>query len=134
MLSIFDKLGQKVGKKDTIQFPQARYEISQLQFSRLHGAHFLLQVGADGIVYAGPECKYDKDYALLDLKENLDDDFLDKSERRSKINAINSSNYKYIATRHRPPMFSDYLEQTKPDPSISRPEKSSEQFLHPSLI
>ncbi|KQC11336.1 MAG: hypothetical protein APR55_07865, partial [Methanolinea sp. SDB] len=72
---------------------------------------FLIQVGADGCNYAGPECKYEKDYLLLNLHEYMEDDFLWHPRRLEMINKINSDNYRPIGTKHRPPVFSDYLEK-----------------------
>lgn len=96
---------------DRIQVPYGRYTQESLEFEVLHGAYFLIQVGADGVNYAGPECKYDEDYALLDLNHYLKEDFLWHPERISKIRGINSSNYKPIGTKHRPPVFSDFLQK-----------------------
>jgi hypothetical protein len=94
-----------------IQAPYERYCEEPLEFDELHGAHFLIQVGADGVNYAGPECKYRPEYALLDLNDYLVDDFFWHPKRLAKIKAINSSNYTPIGTRHRPPIFSHYLQR-----------------------
>ncbi len=95
-----------------IQVPYERYDQRELTFSELYGSLFLIQIGADGINYAGPECKYESDYALLDLNEYLEDDFLWHPQRLEKIRAINSQNYRPISTRHRPSVFSDYLQRS----------------------
>ncbi len=95
----------------TIQVPYDRYYDRPLSFNELHSAHFLIQVGADGVNYAGPECKYHPDFALLDLNAYLKDDFLWHPKRLFQIKNINSSNYSHIRTRHRAPLFSDYLQR-----------------------
>lgn len=98
-------------ESERIQIPYGRYTAEPLEFDVLHGACFLIQVGADGINYAGPECKYEPEYALLDLNQHLDTDFLWHPERIRRINEINSRNYKPIGTKHRPPVFSDFLQK-----------------------
>jgi organic radical activating enzyme len=128
------RLKEKARQEDQIQLPEARYENRGLKFSQLHGAHFLLQVGANGVVYAGPECKYEDEYALLDLKQGFDENFLKNPGRLEKISAINSDNYRYIGTKHRPPMFSDYLESTRPAKETLSVITSTEGFIHPQLI
>lgn len=109
-----------------IQVPLERYSNRPLVFGELHAAHFLIQIGADGINYAGPECKYDPSYALLDLNDYLEDDFLWHPKRLAKITTINSSNYSAIGTRHRPPVFSDYL-QRRVDEQASGEESTHDE-------
>ena len=118
-----------------IQVPVDRYSEKPLFFEKLHGAHFLIQIGADGINYAGPECKYDKNAELLNLNEYLEDDFLWHPQRLKRLEELNSNNYNFIGTKHRPPMFSDYIQkliqlrndkhkeaqQSEPIPSFSYP-------------
>ncbi|MFH0825950.1 MAG: radical SAM protein [Pseudomonadota bacterium] len=119
VMGAIQTLKDHVSRPGAIQVPFERYEVRPLTFSRLHGAHFLIQVGADGINYAGPECKYSPDYALLDLNEYLEDDFLWYPDRLGKIEAINSDGYAPIKTRHRPPIFSDYIERSPaPEPGF----------------
>ncbi len=119
-----------------IQVPHDRYHDYPLGFTELHGSHFLINVGADGVNYAGPECKYNPDYALLDLNAHLEDDFLWQPERQAKIKAINSSNYHTIRTRHRPPMFSDYLQRlidSKSGVGVAAPHNVS-TFRQPCIL
>jgi len=94
-----------------IQVPYERYSPGPLYFEKLHGSHFLIQVGADGVNYAGPECKYEKEAALLDLNEYLEDDFLWHPQRVSRLNELNNRNYRFIGTRHRPVIFSDHIQK-----------------------
>jgi hypothetical protein len=121
-----------------IQLPYERYSREPLCFDKLHGSFFLIQVGADGINYAGPECKYEKDSALLNLNEYMKDDFLWHPKRVERLNQLNSCNYRHIGTRHRPPMFSDYIQKI-----IDAGKNSSEQkdnytneneFYYPAII
>jgi organic radical activating enzyme len=117
-----------------IQFPYERYDSRPLQFENLHGSFFLIQVGADGINYAGPECKYEEDYALLDLNEHMADDFLWHPQRVEKILSMNSENYRPIGTKHRPPIFSDYL-QRRIDNEVSASDPVDRTaFHHPNII
>ncbi|MBD3414655.1 MAG: radical SAM protein [Candidatus Aminicenantes bacterium] len=111
VLDALRMLREKALPEAVIQVPYARYNKKPLYFERLHGSHFLIQVGADGINYAGPECKYEKDAVLLDLNQYLKDDFLWHPQRISRLNAMNSSNYRFIGTKHRPPVFSDYIQK-----------------------
>ena len=110
-----------------IQVPAERYSLEPLHFEKLHGAHFLIEVGADGILYAGPECKYENQAVLLDLNEYLEDDFLWHPRRLERIEQMDSNHYNSIGTRHRPPMFSDYLQKLilqQKDGSEELPEES----------
>lgn len=106
-----EKLREIAPRNANIQVPVERYSKKSLYFEKLHGAYFLIQVGADGINYAGPECKYEKDAELLNLNDYLEDDFLWHPQRLKRIDEINSDNYRFIGTRHRPPMFSDYIQK-----------------------
>lgn len=120
-----------------IQVPFERYSKKPLYFSKLHGAHFLIQIGADGINYAGPECKYKKEYALLDLNAYLEPDFLWHPERTDRIGEINSANYSVIGTKHRPPMFSDYIERVLQSRAAKNPHdfiSANSSFLYPDII
>jgi hypothetical protein len=137
VLEAIDHLQGSVPESSRIQTPRERYSRTPLSFSRLHGAHFLIQVGADGVNYAGPECKYRPEYALIDLNDSLDDDFLWHPRRLSLLDGMNSTNYSPIGTRHRPPVFSDYIEgvirrrESGNDPLASDPQ---ERFLYPEII
>ncbi|MFC1791525.1 hypothetical protein ACFL0I_03565 [Gemmatimonadota bacterium] len=121
-----------------IQVPAERYSREPLSFQRLHGAHFLIQIGADGINYAGPECKYDKDSALLDLNEYQEDDFLWHPQRLERLNGLSSDNYGFIGTRHRPPMFSDYIQGLIDNggngDGRARQDGSPATFSYPSIL
>ncbi len=103
---------QNLAPKDAnIQVPYERYYETPLYFEKLHGSHFLIQVGADGINYAGPECKYEKETELLNLNEYMEDDFLWHPQRLKILNELNNNNYRFIGTKHRPVIFSDYIER-----------------------
>ena len=121
-----------------IQVPFERYSLEPLVFERLHGSHFLIQVGADGINYAGPECKYEAEAALLDLNEYLEDDFLWHPQRLERLDAITSDNYRFIGTKHRPVVFSDHIEKLKRQragpPGGVDPVAPAEIFSYPSII
>jgi len=121
-----------------IQVPFARYDKKPLYFEKLHGGHFLIQVGADGVNYAGPECKYERDAALLDLNDYLEDDFLWHPRRLSRLDAINSDNYRFIGTRHRPPTFSDYIQKLidrqRNNAAVEETSMYPDQFAYPHII
>lgn len=121
-----------------IQVPYARYSPEPLRFEKLHGSYFLLQVGADGVVYAGPECKYEKDYALLDLNESMTDDFLWHPRRIEKLDHINSDNFRLIGTKHRPVVFSDYIQKVIDSRTgvsgEAAPSAGREKFAYPHVI
>ncbi len=119
-----------------IQVPVDRYSKKPLYFEKLHGAHFLIQIGADGINYAGPECKYDKNAELLNLNEYLEDDFLWHPQRLKRLDELNSDNYDFIGTKHRPPMFSDYIQkliQSRNDKE-ARQSEPVPSFSYPSIL
>ncbi len=134
VLEFVEALRRKAPADANLQAPVARYLDYPLVFPELHAGHFLLQVGADGVNYAGPECKYEPDYALLDLNQSIDDDFLWDPKRLAGLRGINSDNYRFIGTRHRPPMFSDYLERTRPGQENRSLHPGSLGFIHPSLL
>ncbi len=119
-----------------IQVPEKRYSSAPLYFDKLHGSHFLIQVGADGVNYAGPECKYENDAILLDLNEYMKDDFLWHPKRIAGIERLNSNNYRFIGTKHRPPMFSNYI-QGLIDENVSGTNHlkiDREEFSYPNIL
>ncbi len=138
VLEAISKFKEAAPHNANIQVPIERYDPKPLYFEKLHGAHFLIQIGADGVNYLGPECKYEKDAALLDLNEYLEDDFLWHPQRLKRINEANSDNYRFIGTKHRPPMFSDYIQQLidlqNGNPQVASPEAASDCFAYPSII
>jgi hypothetical protein len=136
VLDAIEEFQKQAPPNANIQVPLERYSPAPLNFSKLHGGHFLIQVGADGCNYAGPECKYDKDYLLLDLNRYMENDFLWHPHRLEKLAGINSNNYRPIGTKHRPPIFSDYIEKLRNnimnDKSLQH-EKLPE-FSYPEII
>ncbi len=138
VLEAISKFQEAAPQNANIQIPFERYDEKPLYFEKLHGAHFLIQIGADGVNYLGPECKYEKDAALLDLNEYLEDDFLWHPQRLKRIGETNSDNYRFIGTKHRPPMFSDYIQQLidlqSKTPESTSLEASSDCFAYPSII
>jgi hypothetical protein len=138
VLEAIESFKASVPDNMNIQVPYERYDKSPLSFEKLHGAHFLIQVGADGVNYLGPECKYEKDASLLDLNDYLKDDFLWHPLRLKRINETNSENYPYIGTKHRPPVFSDYIQKQIGLRSGDRLEeaqkRSSDRFAYPCII
>ncbi|PKP34003.1 MAG: hypothetical protein CVU00_08805 [Bacteroidetes bacterium HGW-Bacteroidetes-17] len=136
VLKTLEYLKLNAPENANIQIPTERYSMEPLYFEKLHGSHFLIQVGADGINYAGPECKYHKEAALLDLNEYMEDDFLWHPQRIERINQLNNGNYRYIGTKHRPPMFSHYIQklidnQTK---HYKLKDEQIQKFSYPNII
>lgn len=138
VLEAIEKFIEKAPENSNIQVPYERYLDNPLHFEKLHGSHFLIQIGADGINYAGPECKYEKDAELLNLNEYLEEDFLWHPQRIKKLNELNSSNYRHIGTKHRPAMFSDYIQMIIDNGLIQEEEiksnESSNKFSYPNII
>jgi predicted dehydrogenase len=116
-----------------IQVPYERYSRRPLRFEKLHGAHFLIQVGADGVNYAGPEGKYEDDFRLLDLNEYPKDDFLWHPSRLERLGEFSSDNYRIMGTRHRPPVFSDYIEALITGSRDSDAD-AGDDFSYPDII
>ncbi len=136
VLEAIAEMKKNVPVGTNIQVPYERYSDDKLKFDKLHGSHFIIQVGADGVNYAGPECKYEEEAALLDLNEYKGDDFLWHPDRIRKINALNSDNYTYIGTKHRPPMFSNYIQKLI-DQHIEHSgniESHPEKFFYPYIV
>lgn len=138
VLDAIKKLRENAPKDANIQVPFARYDEKPLYFEKLHGTHFLIQIGADGVNYAGPECKYEKDFELLNLNEYLEEDFLWHPQRVERLNKINSGNYRFLGTKHRPPMFSDYIQKiidlNRDNKSVERMHEPANHFSYPSII
>ncbi len=138
VLEAIEMLKEAAPKNSNIQVPVDRYSKKPLYFEKLHGAYFLIQVGADGVNYAGPECKYEKDAALLNLNHYMEDDFLWHPQRIEILNGINSHNYRCIGTKHRPPMFSDYIqriiERRKNKIEVESLNESPDSFLYANII
>jgi hypothetical protein len=138
VLDAIHKFKDAAPENANIQVPFERYDKNPLYFEKLHGSHFLIQVGANGVNYLGPECKYEKDAELLDLNDYLKDDFLWHPQRLKRINEANSDNYRYIGTKHRPPIFSDYIQKQIYLRSGHRveegQEESSDRFAYPNII
>ena len=138
VLDALEAFKAAVSGKDDVQVPYARYSLDPLRFEKLHGSHFLLQVGADGVVYAGPECKYEEEYALLDLNEEMPEDFLWDERRVGRIDQINSDNYRFMGTKHRPPMFSDYIQglidSRRGEAAAGPLADKSVEFAYPNIV
>lgn len=128
----------KAPENANIQVPYERYDEKPLYFEKLHGSHFLIQVGADGINYAGPECKYEKEAELLNLNDYLEDDFLWHPKRVNRLNELNSDNYRFIGTKHRPVIFSDHIQKVIQYLNDAKKEEelreSSDHFSYPNII
>ena len=134
--STIEKLREVAPKEANIQVPTERYSNEPLYFDKLHGAHFLIEVGADGMNYTGPECKYEKSAELLDLNEYLEDDFLWHPQRLARIKQLDSDHYDSIGTRHRPPMFSDHIQKlirrrSRGEAGLGEPSPS---FSYPNIL
>jgi hypothetical protein len=138
VLEAIEKLKEIAPKNANIQVPVERYSRESLSFEKLHGAYFLMEVGADGILYAGPECKYNKDAELLNLYSYLEDDFLWHPRILKRLNETNSDNYHFIGTRHRPPIFSDFIQKVIQLRNDNKTEESliesSSDFFHPFIL
>ncbi len=137
VLEAIEKFREEAPHNANIQVPYERYSLEPLHFNKLHGAHFLIQVGADGWNYAGPECKYEKDYRLLNLNEYMEDDFLWHPQRLNALNKMNSHNYRAIGTKHRPPIFSDHIEKIidlKKDLITTDITDDAGEFSYPGII
>jgi hypothetical protein len=137
VLEAIEEFRRQAPEGSNIQVPYERYSTEALYFKKLHGSHFLIQVGADGCNYAGPECKYERDYNLLDLNKYLKDDFLWHPQRIAALNQMNSSNYQTIGTKHRPPVFSDHVEKiiaANNGNNNAELVKDAREFHYPEII
>ena len=135
VLDAIERLREAAPKNANIQVPVERYHARPLHFEKLHGSFFLIQIGADGVNYAGPESKYEKDAELLDLNVYLEDDFLWHPQRLKRLNEINSGNYRFIGTKHRPPIFSDYIQKLIDlGKGGEFPGESAGAFSYPGII
>ncbi|MEL7658424.1 MAG: hypothetical protein AAGU75_21240, partial [Bacillota bacterium] len=137
VLEAIEKLKEKAPQDANIQVPYERYSLEPLYFEKLHGSYFLIQVGADGVNYAGPECKYEKEAELLNLNEYMEDDFLWHPQRLKRLDEINSSNYRHIGTKHRPSIFSDYIQKaidSRKDGKEEEFKKGKHDFSYPNII
>jgi hypothetical protein len=137
VLEAIEEFQQQAPADANIQVPYERYTSEPLYFDKLHGAHFLIQIGADGCNYAGPECKYQPDCLFLDLKEYFKEDFLWHPARIAALNHLNSRNYRTIGTKHRPPVFSDYIQKIialNTGENALKLAGDQEEFSYPEII
>ncbi|MBS4058969.1 MAG: radical SAM protein, partial [Bacteroidetes bacterium] len=138
VLEAISDLQKYAPKYANIQVPYERYSEAPLYFEKLHGSHFLIQVGADGINYAGPECKYEKETALLNLNDYMEDDFLWHPQRLKMLDELNSDNYRFIGTKHRPVIFSDHLQKVIKSAGNEKEkgkfEEPPDNFSYPNII
>jgi hypothetical protein len=137
VLEAIEQFRQHTPKDANIQVPYERYSSEPLHFNKLHGSHFLIQVGADGCNYAGPECKYEPDYRLLDLKAYTKEDFLWHPQRTVMLGQMNNRNYRSIGTKHRPPIFSDYIEKIislRKGKDTGQSVSKTAEFSYPEII
>ena len=88
-----------------------------------------------------PECKYDKESELLNLNEYLEDDFLWHPQRLKRLDELNSDNYNFIGTKHRPPMFSDHIQKLiqlrndkHSEEQRSETTSGTSSFSYPSIL
>lgn len=133
VLEAVEALKRAAPEGANVQVPQERYDTEPVFFRSLYGSHFLIQIGADGVMYAGPECKYLPHYALLDLNREMDEDFLWNPKRLNRLKEINSDNYSVIGTKHRPTMFSAYIESLL-GPKGRDARADNEKFLYPEIV
>lgn len=129
VLEAIAHLKNSASPEANIQVPFDRYSEKPLYFEKLYGSHFLIQVGADGINYAGPECKYEKETELINLNDYMKDDFLWHPQRMKKLDELNSSNYRFIGTKHRPVIFSDHIQKLI---QFMNNEKEEEKLKEPA--
>lgn len=136
VLETIEELRKKAPQDTNIQVPYERYSLEPLYFEKLHGSYFLIQIGADGINYAGPECKYEKEAGLLNLNEYLEDDFLWHPQRLKRLSELNSRNYRHIGTKHRPSIFSDYIQKVIDSRKNGEEafKKLNNDFSYPNII
>ncbi|MEI6100290.1 MAG: hypothetical protein WCP73_00500 [Eubacteriales bacterium] len=68
----------------------------------------------------------------------MKDDFLWHPQRVERLNQLNSSNYRHIGTKHRPPMFSDYVQRIidagKDESTKELAQSEDDAFYYPSII
>lgn len=134
VLESIDALLPGLDGRIEVQVARDRYGDRPLHFSSFHAAHFLLQVGADGMNYLAPEAKYRPDSALLPLDERIDDDFLRNPARLERIRSIHSGNYAVIGTRHRGSVFSDTLENLLQGGNTREFSAGGSRFRYPDII
>ncbi len=135
VLEGLDTLREGAAGRIEVQVARDRYDRRPLRFATFHAAHFLLQVGADGVNYLAPEAKYRPDAALLPLDEDMPENFLGLPERLARIAAVNSENYRVIGTRHRGSVFSDHLDRALGARDAVAPERNgAERFRYPDII
>jgi len=117
-------------------FPE-RYFEHKIEFSGYHAAHFLLVIGADGMNYLGAEVKYHPQYAIANLNENLDYDFLQNKNRLSRIKSFSSKNYPALASRHRGILYNNVIQDLINHNDQRLKKKSStnrETYAYPHIL
>jgi MoaA/NifB/PqqE/SkfB family radical SAM enzyme len=131
---IIQQLQQKNFNGFEVYFSGSRYEHTALNFSAYHAAHFLMIVGADGLNYLGAEVKYQPDFIIADLNQDLSEGYLQRSERLERISHFSSRNYSALNSRHRGVLYNHYVEELRnggPIQTAADPlEKAEVRFPH----
>ncbi len=118
-----------------IYYPEERYSNNKFEFSGYHGSHFLMVVGADGKNYLGAETKYDPEFVIADLNEDLSDNFLWNKERLNLIHSVKSLTFKAIGSRHRGSLYSSLIEKMKEDGSgVNEKSGNNCSFKYPYIL
>jgi len=94
----------------------------------------LFQLGADGISYAGTDCKYEPQYATLDLNEYFKEDFLWHPRRIEMFSSINSENYRHISLKHRPTVFSHYIQSVLDSGTVMQNRTADLEYAYENII
>lgn len=137
VLSMLERLRSEGIERNDVYFFRERYQDTDLQFDGYHAARFLLVVGADGLNYLAPEVKYQPDYAIADFHEQRFPHRLWAAERSRRIEAIRSSTYPPLKSRHRSILYNHFLD------GLRRHEKgavenfeiaSKTRFLFPNIL
>jgi MoaA/NifB/PqqE/SkfB family radical SAM enzyme len=137
VLDVIDEYRRKRANGFGVFASPSRYTDSEIIFEGYHAAHFLLVIGADGKNYLGAEVKYQSKFAIADVARSWRSDFLRAPERLRGINAISSSTYSALGSRHRGVLYNDFVERMKAEgymPAILCRGVEEHAFLFPNIL
>lgn len=121
-----------------VQYCAERYTHTEpLFYESYYASHLLMVLGADGVNYLGTEVKYQPEYALVNLREQLAEDFLWHPARQARIQDIGHRNYPPQGGRHRALLYNDLIQRLHDGKETLESGENSDEsarFQYPHIL
>lgn len=137
VLDVIDEYRRKSANGFGVFASPSRYSDLDICFEGYHAAHFLLVIGADGKNYLGAEVKYQSRFAIADIADSWQSDFLRAPDRLQRIKSISSKSYSALGSRHRGVLYNDCVEKLKAEanwPVELRRIVEKHDFVFPHIL